>query len=67
MLTQQIKLASEPEDNPFVPDNNKIADVALHEMVVHEDQEDDSDIDTSFLRLLIRTCCVIKIVSYITF
>ena len=26
LLTQQIKLVSEPEGNPFVPDNDKIAD-----------------------------------------
>ena len=36
MLTQQIKLVSEPKGNPFVPDNNKIADVALLQMMVDE-------------------------------
>ena len=56
LLTQRIKLVSESKDNHFVPDNN-------------EYQEGDSDIniDSGFIWLLIRTCCVSKIVSYITF
>ena len=42
--TQQIKLAIEPKDNFFVPDNNEIADPAPGKMVVDEDREGDSDI-----------------------
>ena len=34
LLTQQIKLVSEPEDNPFVPGNNGVADAAPRVMVV---------------------------------
>ena len=44
LLTQQIKLVSEPKDNPFVPNNDEIADAASRQMVVDKDQEGDSDI-----------------------
>ena len=44
MLTQQIKIVSEPEDNPYVPDNDETPDAAPCQMVVDEDQDGDSDI-----------------------
>ena len=45
MLTRQIKLVSEPEDNPSVPDIDEIAAAAPREIVVDEDQVGDSDTD----------------------
>ena len=35
-LTQQIKLVSKPKENPFVADNNEIADAAPLEMVMNQ-------------------------------
>ena len=45
LLTQQIKLVSELEDNTFVPDNDIIVDSAPREMVVDEDEKGDSETD----------------------
>lgn len=45
LLTQQIKFATELEDNLFVPDNDAITDVLPREMVVDGFQESESNID----------------------
>ena len=39
----------EPEDNPFKPNNNEIADTAPCEMMVDKDQEGNSNIDIKAL------------------
>ena len=44
LLTQRIKLVNDPKDNPFLPNNDEIADAVPHQIVVDEDQEGDSDI-----------------------
>ena len=45
LLTQRIKLVSEFEDKPSVPDNDETADAVPHEMKVDEDQKGDGNID----------------------
>ena len=38
LLTRQIKLVSDPEDNISMPDNNEIEDAAPREMMGDEDK-----------------------------
>ena len=45
MLTEQMQLVNEPEDNSFVADPEEIIDAAPFEMVVDDDEEEDSDIE----------------------